>query len=98
LSQRPLVPYTPRFRSLDACLVRRAAAATLLADELSTTAPQAAAQVRAAARTALAATPAEREAAENDLTQVLRQLADGPARPAPRSEEHTPELQCREKA
>ncbi|HLU33378.1 MAG TPA: hypothetical protein VKZ74_05075 [Natronosporangium sp.] len=69
--------------ALDACLVRRAAAATLLADELSTTAPQAAAQVRAAARTALAATPAEREAAENDLTQVLRQLADGPARPAP---------------
>lgn len=69
--------------ALDATLVRRAAAATLLADELAAKAPRAASELRAAARAALAAAPAEREAAENDLTQVLRQLADELGDPPP---------------
>jgi hypothetical protein len=68
-------------RALDAKLVRRAAAAAVLADELVPTAPAVAADLYAAARAALDAAPADREAAENDLTRVLRDLpveATGP--------------------
>ena len=68
-------------RALDAKLVRRAAAAAVLADELLPTDPAVAADLYAAARAALDAAPAEREAGENDLTRVLRDLpgeATGP--------------------
>jgi hypothetical protein len=58
--------------ALDASLLRRAAAAAVLADELTATAPEPAADLYAAARAALDAEPAEREAAENDLTLALR--------------------------
>ena len=61
-------------RALDAKLVRRAAAAAVLADDLLLTAPAVAADLYAAARAALDAVPAEREAAENDLTRLLRDL------------------------
>lgn len=61
-------------RALDAKLVRRAAAAAVLADTLAAAAPRAAADLYAAARAALDAEPAEREAAENDLTRTLREL------------------------
>ena len=53
-------------RSLDAHLLRRSAAAAVLAEERS------AAELYAAARIALDAGPDEREAAENDLTHQLR--------------------------
>jgi hypothetical protein len=53
-------------RALDAHLVRRAAAAAVLAEELD------ALELYAAARIALDAGPEEREAAENDLTRQLR--------------------------
>jgi hypothetical protein len=53
-------------RALDAHLVRRAAAAAVLAEEL------AAPELYAAARGALDAQPDDREAAENDLTRALR--------------------------
>ncbi|WP_213454970.1 hypothetical protein [Rhizomonospora bruguierae] len=59
-------------RALDAQLLRRAAAAAVLAEEL------AAPELYAAARDALDAAPGEREAAENDLTRALR-LIDHPA-------------------
>lgn len=84
---------------LDAALLRRAAGAAVLADELAATAPGAttvapaagatasaagvtgpvasAADLYTRARAALDASPAEREAAENDLTVALRQVADG---------------------
>jgi hypothetical protein len=52
--------------ALDAHLVRRAAAAVEAADALGD------AQLRWAGRVALDADPDEREAAENDLTRVLR--------------------------
>jgi hypothetical protein len=52
--------------ALDAHLVRRAAAAIEAAEALGDT------QVRWAGRVALEADPDEREAAENDLTRVLR--------------------------
>lgn len=55
-------------RALDAHLVRRAAAAAVLAEEL------AAPDLYAAARGALDAQPDDREAAENDLTRLLRRL------------------------
>jgi hypothetical protein len=54
--------------ALDAHLVRRAAAAVEAADTLGDS------QLRWAARVALEADPDEREAAENDLTRVLRRL------------------------
>lgn len=59
---------TSATRALDAHLLRRAAAAAVLAEEL------AAPDLYAAARAALDAGPDEREAAENDLTRQLRAL------------------------
>jgi len=53
-------------RALDAHLLRRAAAAAVLAEERS------AVELYAAARIAIDAGPDEREAAENDLTRRLR--------------------------
>jgi len=53
-------------RALDAHLLRRAAAAAVLAEE------RYALELYAAARIALDAVPDEREAAENDLTRQLR--------------------------
>ncbi|HEY8471918.1 MAG TPA: hypothetical protein VIL37_04700 [Natronosporangium sp.] len=58
--------------ALDAALVRRAAAAAVLAEELAVSQPELANDLYAAARAALDAEPAEREAAENDLTLALR--------------------------
>jgi hypothetical protein len=55
-------------RALDAHLLRRAAAAAVLAEEA------AAPDLYSAARAALDAAPGEREAAENDLTRQLREL------------------------
>jgi hypothetical protein len=60
-------------RALDAHLVRRAAAAAVLAEELPS------AELYAAARAALDARPDDREAAENDLTHRLRDLRLDPA-------------------
>jgi hypothetical protein len=54
--------------ALDAHLVRRAAAAATLGDLAQDH------KLRGVARAALDAQPQEREAAENDLTRVLRQL------------------------
>lgn len=54
-------------RSLDAHLLRRAAAAAVLAEERY-------AELYAAARIAIDAGPEEREAAENDLTRQLRTI------------------------
>jgi len=66
--------------ALDAHLVRRAAAAAEVAEAAGDS------QLRWAARVALEAAPEEREAAENDLTRVLRpwlaNAADLPAAPA----------------
>ena len=56
-------------RALDAHLVRRAAAAAVVAERVD------AAELYAAARLALDAGPDEREAAENDLTRRLRSVA-----------------------
>jgi hypothetical protein len=61
-------------RALDAHLVRRAAAAAVVAEH------QDVAELYAAARLALDAEPGEREAAENDLTRALQSL---PPQPAP---------------
>jgi hypothetical protein len=55
-------------KGLDAHLLRRAAAAAVLAEE------RGALELYAAARIALDAAPEEREAAENDLTRQLRGL------------------------
>lgn len=63
-------------KALDAHLVRRAAAAAVLAEERSLP------ELYPAARAALDAAPDEREAIENDLTRRLRDLAlpaDDPA-------------------
>jgi hypothetical protein len=60
-------------RALDAHLLRRAAAAAVLAEELP------AGELYAAARAALDAQPDGREAAENDLTRQLRTLPLDPA-------------------
>jgi len=62
-------------RALDAHLVRRAAAAAVLAEE--TAAPD----LYAAARAALDARPDEREASENDLTHMLRKISLEPDEP-----------------
>jgi hypothetical protein len=58
-------------RSLDAHLMRRAAAAAVLAESTG------ALDLYAAARAALDAHPDEREASENDLTKQLKQLSLG---------------------
>jgi hypothetical protein len=63
-------------RALDAHLVRRAAAAAVLAEESGS------AELYAAARAALDAGPEDREAAENDLTRRLGALPRGAAVPA----------------
>jgi hypothetical protein len=55
-------------KALDAHLLRRSAAAAVLAEE------RGALELYAAARIALDAAPDEREAAENDLTRQLRGL------------------------
>jgi hypothetical protein len=55
-------------RALDAHLVRRAAAAAVVAEQRD------AAELYAAARLALDAEPGDREAAENDLTRALQGL------------------------
>ena len=55
-------------RALDAHLVRRAAAAAVVAEQVDV------AELYAAARLALDAAPEEREAAENDLTRQLRSV------------------------
>ncbi|GIF78609.1 hypothetical protein [Asanoa siamensis] len=55
-------------RALDAHLMRRAAAAAVLAEERQSP------ELYAAARIALDAVPEEREAAENDLTRQLRSV------------------------
>lgn len=62
--------------ALDATLVRRAAVAAVLADQLSGTAPQVATDLYALARASLDTGPEEREAAENDLTRALRRLPE----------------------
>jgi hypothetical protein len=59
------------YAALDAHLVRRAAAAVELADNLAR------AELRRAARGALEAVPGERELAENDLTRELRRAPLG---------------------
>jgi hypothetical protein len=61
--------------ALDAHLVRRAAAALELSDNLART------ELRQAARAALDADPEDRELAENDLTRELRRIPLG--EPAP---------------
>lgn len=68
--------------ALEAALLRRAAVSAVLAEQLAEQlagqpvegSPRAATDLYAAARAALDAEPAEREAAENDLTQALRKL------------------------
>ncbi len=59
-------------RALDAHLLRRAAAAAVVAEARNL------AELYTAARIALDAAPEEREAAENDLTLQLRALPPGP--------------------
>jgi hypothetical protein len=73
--------------ALDAALVRRAAAVAVLAEQLAGhlagTRAGPATDLYAAARAALDAEPAEREAAENDLTRAVRALpAELPTPPA----------------
>ncbi|WBB81429.1 hypothetical protein O7606_08730 [Micromonospora sp. WMMD882] len=63
-------------RALDAHLLRRAAAAAVLAEERDGV------ELYAAARIALDAGPQEREAAENDLTRQLRAARIDPTDPA----------------
>ncbi|MCW3843856.1 hypothetical protein ONA70_27535 [Micromonospora yasonensis] len=63
-------------RALDAHLLRRAAAAAVLAER------RYGVELYAAARIALDAVPEEREAAENDLTRQLRTVALDPDDPA----------------
>lgn len=69
--------------ALDAALVRRAAAAAVLAEELSPTAGRVAEDLYAAARAALDAGTADREQAENDLTLALRRLSEQVNGPPP---------------
>lgn len=71
--------------ALDAKLVRRAAATAVLADQLASASPRVAADLYAVARAALDARPAEREAAENDLTRVLRELPELALNPVPQA-------------
>ncbi|WDZ82255.1 hypothetical protein [Micromonospora cathayae] len=63
-------------RALDAHLLRRAAAAAVLAEQ------RYGVELYAAARIALDAGPEEREAAENDLTRQLRAVRLDPTDPA----------------
>ncbi|MFF5173004.1 hypothetical protein ACFY3U_10255 [Micromonospora sp. NPDC000089] len=63
-------------RALDAHLLRRAAAAAVLAER------RYGVELYAAARIALDAVPEEREAAENDLTRQLRTVRLDPTDPA----------------
>ncbi|MEU8262153.1 hypothetical protein AB0C02_16185 [Micromonospora sp. NPDC048999] len=63
-------------RALDAHLLRRAAAAAVLAEQ------RYGVELYAAARIALDAVPQEREAAENDLTRQLRTVELAPDDPA----------------
>lgn len=62
--------------ALDASLVRRAAAAAVLAEQLRDGAPAVAADLFATAHAALDAGPEDREVAENDLTLLLRKVPD----------------------
>jgi hypothetical protein len=66
-------------RALDAHLMRRAAAAAVVAEQAE------AVELYAAARLALDADPGERESAENDLTRQLQTVALDPADPAART-------------
>jgi hypothetical protein len=66
-------------RSLDAHLLRRAAAAAVVAEQTDNN------ELYAAARLALDADPDERETAENDLTHQLRTVELDPAGPAART-------------
>lgn len=69
--------------ALDAALVRRAAAAAVLAEQLAAARPRAAGELYATARAALDAGPDGREAAENDLTVALRRLPGQAPEPPP---------------
>lgn len=65
--------------SLDAQLVRRAAAAQALADlDGQALGPELSGRLRAASRAALEADDVGRELAENELSRVLRELPPGP--------------------
>jgi hypothetical protein len=66
-------------RALEAHLLRRAAAAAVVAEQAD------AVELYAAARLALDAEPGEREAAENDLTRQLQALAPSGPEPATRT-------------
>jgi hypothetical protein len=66
-------------RALDAHLMRRAAAAAVVAEQAETV------ELYAAARLALDAEPGERESAENDLTRHLQAVTLDPADPAART-------------
>jgi hypothetical protein len=67
--------------ALDAALVRRAAAAAVLAERLADATPHIATDLYATARTCLDTEPDEREAAENALTRALRRLPGAVAVP-----------------
>lgn len=69
--------------ALDAALVRRAAAAAVLAEQLSAVGAAPAEDLYATARAALDAEPADREPAENDLTLLLRRLPELVTGPMP---------------
>lgn len=71
--------------ALDAKLLRRAAASAVLADQLTGAGAQVADDLYAVARAALDASPAEREAAENDLTRSLRELSARLPAPLPQA-------------
>ncbi|GIE33202.1 hypothetical protein Ait01nite_062470 [Actinoplanes italicus] len=66
-------------RALDAHLLRRAAAAAVVAEQAEVV------ELYAAARLALDADPGERESAENDLTRQLRAVVLDPTDPAVRT-------------
>jgi hypothetical protein len=66
-------------RALDAHLMRRAAAAAVVAEQAEVV------ELYAAARLALDADPGERESAENDLTRQLQAVVLDPADPAVRT-------------
>ncbi|MEU8656309.1 hypothetical protein [Actinoplanes philippinensis] len=66
-------------RALDAHLMRRAAAAAVVAEQAETV------ELYAAARLALDAEPGDRESAENDLTRQLQAVPLDPADPAVRT-------------
>jgi hypothetical protein len=68
--------------ALDAQLLRRAVAAGELADAAGDQLGESAADLRTGARAAVEAAPVDREAAENALTRLLRELPLPPADPA----------------